>query len=190
MAITRQRKEQIVSQVKEILQNKPVVFFVDFASAKTSMVLKFRRTIKELGGQYLVVKKNLLGVALKELKMEYEWLLGHSGSLGILYAESDERQVEMAKAARDFIKENTAQVKIKDSLNIVGGFMGKVFWQKDQVIRLSEVPPRETLYGQLVNVMISPLGGFVFGLNSIIRQFLLVLEGIERGELAKGNKKE
>ena len=84
MAISKIRKQEIVKQVTDILKKNALLFFVDFSSAKTSMVLEMKKTIQDLGASYLVVKKNLLRVALEHTKQSSDWLGEHTGSFGIV----------------------------------------------------------------------------------------------------------
>ena len=180
MAISKTKKQEIVKQVTDILKKNALFFFVDFSNAKTSMVLEMKKIIQDLGASYLVVKKNLLRVALEHTKQSGDWLGDHAGSFGIVYAESEDKQVEIAKAMQQFVKSNSSKIKIKDSLSVLGGLLNNVFWDKSQVIRLSQIPTKEVLRGQLVNVLAQPMIGLAHVLSGTIQRFLLTLKEIEK----------
>lgn len=180
MAITRTKKEEIVKQVNEILQNNQVLLFVDFSKAKTQMIIEFKKALKELGASYLLIKKNLLKIALNQAELGSEWVDAYQGSFGLVYAENEEQQIELAKAVQKFIKDNGPQVKLKDSLTVLSGLVSKEFWQGEQVLRLAQIPSLEVLQGQLVNLLSQPMGGLVYGLSGILQNFLLTLKEIEK----------
>ncbi|KKU10833.1 MAG: 50S ribosomal protein L10 [Spirochaetes bacterium GWB1_48_6] len=179
MAISRAKKETIVKRTGEILKSS-LLFFVDFSRAKTGMINEFKKTIREFGGTYTIVKKTLIKVALKDSDRAVEWVDAHSGTMGMVYAQTSDTQIELAKAIQKFIKDNNGKVKTKDALMIVGGYVEADFWDRQQVVRLAQIPTKDVLQGQLVNIVSYPLAGFVRTLAGILQQFMLTLKEIER----------
>jgi len=174
MAISRAKKETIVKRTGEILKSS-LLFFVDFSRAKTGMINEFKKTIREFGGTYTLIK-----VALKDSDRAVEWVDAHSGTMGMVYAQTSDTQIELAKAIQKFIKDNNGKVKTKDALMIVGGYVEADFWDRQQVVRLAQIPTKDVLQGQLVNIVSYPLAGFVRTLAGILQQFMLTLKEIER----------
>ena len=60
--------------------------------------------------------------------------------------------------------------------------MGKVLWDRSQAIRLSQIPTKEVLRGQLVNVLAQPMIGLAYVLAGTIQKFLLTLKEIEKSK--------
>jgi ribosomal protein L10 len=181
MAISKAKKQTIVQKTNEVIKN-PLLFFVDFSSAKTQMVNEFKKAIKDFGAVYTIVKKSLLKISLKNENRDTGWLDNFSGTLGMVYASSADKQVELAKAIQKFVKDNNTKVKIKDSLTVVGAYFDSELWPKDQVVRLAQISSREVLQGQLVNIISYPIASFARVLAGVMQNFLLTLKEIEKAK--------
>jgi large subunit ribosomal protein L10 len=59
------------------------------------------------------------------------------------------------------------QKKLKDQVTIVGGVFENKFMSKEDMMNIASIPPVETLYGMFVNVVNSPIQGFVVALSKI-----------------------
>ncbi|OGY39792.1 MAG: 50S ribosomal protein L10 [Candidatus Brennerbacteria bacterium RIFOXYC1_FULL_41_11] len=178
MSITWQKKEKIVSELNQILKDHQYLYFVDLANAKTLALTAFKRMILDLGAKYKVVKKNLLKIGLKENKIEFPGIDDYSGSFGVVYANGNE--IDIAKVIDKFIKENSPKTKIKDSLSILAAIFEKAFIKQDDAKKLSKIPSKEILHGQLVNVLVSPIAGLAYVCSGTIQKFLLTLKEIEK----------
>ncbi|MEW5805335.1 MAG: 50S ribosomal protein L10 [Patescibacteria group bacterium] len=178
MAITRNKKEQTVKELTKIFKDYPYLYFVDLANVKTQELTQLRNTLLELGASYLMVKKNLLQIALRQSGLELSGLDQYSGSVGVVYSKDNELKV--VKAISEFIKENNPKIKLKNSLSLLAGFFEKAFLDKEQANRLAKIPTREVLYGQTVNLLISPISGFAQTLNQVLVQFLMTLKEVEK----------
>jgi len=55
----------------------------------------------------------------------------------------------------------------KDNVSIVGGVYEGKFMSQEEMMAVATIPPIEVLYGQFVNVINSPIQGFVMALNAI-----------------------
>jgi large subunit ribosomal protein L10 len=179
MAISKAKKQTIVQKTNEVIKS-PMLFFVDFSRAKTQMVDEFKKAIKDLGAIYTIVKKNLLKVSLKAENRDIAWLDSFPGTVGMVYASSTDKQVELAKAIQKFVKDNNSKVKTKDSLTVISAYFGAELWPKDQVVRLAQIPSKEVLQGQLVNIISYPIAGFAQVLAGAVQNFLLTLKEIEK----------
>ncbi len=180
MAVSFNKKEDIVKELNEILKNHPYVYFVDFANAKTLALTAFKKAILALGARHKVVKKNLLKIALRENKMEFPGIDDYAGSFAVVYTK--ENEIEVAKAVDGFIKENNPKVKTRNSLSILAAIFGKTFMPKTEAQKLAKIPSKEVLRGQLVNVLISPISGLAHLLTGTIQNLLLTLKEIERAK--------
>lgn len=177
MAITRQEKETIIKDLNKIFKDHQYLYFVDLANAKTLALTAFKKMILSLGAKYKVVKKNLLKIGLKESKIEFPSIDDYMGSFGVVY--TNENEIDVAKAIDKFIKNNSPQAKIKDSLSVLAAVFEKTFIKKDDAKKLSRIPSKEVLRGQLVNVLISPVAGLAHVCSGTIQKFLMTLKEIE-----------
>src|SRR6185437_1281121 len=88
-----------------------------------------------------------------------------------------------AKAVADY-------AKATQLLPFKGGMMGGEELEIDQLRALSRLPARDVLYGQLVGIVASPVGGLVRSLNALLSGVAVALGQVqqkkESGELPAG----
>ena len=70
----------------------------------------------------------------------------------------------MTAAARGIFE---AGKKHKESLSIVGGVFENAFLDAKSMVAIATIPPVPVLRGMFVNVINSPIQGFVIALNQI-----------------------
>ena len=80
----------------------------------------------------------------------------------------------VAKTLRDYSKE-----KGNDALVIKGGVMGQDLLNKDQVLALADLPPREVLLAQVVGTIAAPLRSLVTVLSGPARGLVTCLSQIQ-----------
>ena len=78
MAITKQKKEELVTQYIEQLKDSQGVILTDYRGLTVGDMQNIRKAIRPTGGNFHVVKNRLLALALKEvgLSLPEEWLVG------------------------------------------------------------------------------------------------------------------
>lgn len=177
MAITKQQKEQVLKELETIVSENPTIFLVDFSRAKTLDITVFKRALATIGAGYRVVKKTLIKRIFDAHGLAFPSWETYIGSFGIVYAKQNE--IDVAKAVRAFVTTTAGKVKQKDSIGIIGGFMDSAFLEKAQVTMLAQIPPREALLGQLVNVIASPMIGLVYALQYNLHNFVMTVKAIE-----------
>jgi len=67
---SRKLKEKKVEEIKADLQDSKVVVLTDYRGLTVAEINELRRTLKETGAQYKVVKNTLTRLALRELGLE------------------------------------------------------------------------------------------------------------------------
>ncbi len=180
MALTREQKQMSLKEIERVIKENPTVFLVDLMRAKTLDITMFKAGLRTLGAGYMVVKKTLAHKAFERAKLEFPNWDAYKGSIGLVWAPQNE--VDVAKAVQKFVKGISAKPKMKDAVSVVGGFMEQVFISKPQVVMLSQIPGRETLVAQLVNVIASPLSGLVYALNYPVQNFVMTLAAVEKSK--------
>ena len=68
MAITREKKQELLELYKEQLDECSAVVFTDYRGLSVSQIQSLRTKMKETGATYMVVKNSLLGLALEQLE--------------------------------------------------------------------------------------------------------------------------
>ena len=156
MAITKARKEEILSKLGSIKQDASTLVFVGFRGLPVADSSAMRRQLRDNGVGYFVAKKTLIDRALKgAYEGEVPTL---EGEVAIAYSED---AIASAQQVREFEK------KYKDSISILGGVFGGAYKSKEEMTEIASIPPLPVLRGMFVNIINSPIQGLVIGLNAI-----------------------
>lgn len=166
MAISKQRKAELVTQYVEQLKQSQGIILADYRGLSVGDMSNIRHAIRPGGGKFQVVKNRLLALALKEVGMSLpeEWLVGPT-AIGFCHDEVP----PVAKALMDAAKN-------LETLRIKGGLVEASVMTAEQVRALADLPPREVLLAQVlgtINVPASRVAGVV---ASGMRQVLNVLQ--------------
>jgi len=157
MALTKGRKVEILDKAKSAVKDAASVVFVSFKGLSVSDSTSRRSDLRESASRYLVIKKTLLRKALEEQGIEGE-MPELPGETAIAYG-SDE--VMPAKSIAKFGKEH------EDAVEIVGGVFENKFMNQSEMKELASIPGQDQLMGMFVNVINSPIQGFVIALDAI-----------------------
>lgn len=158
MAITKEKKVDIVAKVADALKDAVSVVFVNFKGLSVADTSAMRKALKEEGIGYFVAKKTLVKRALTANGYEGD-MPEMAGELALAWSNTD------ATAAARGIYE--AGKKHKDSLNIRGGIFENRFLDALGMTAIATIPPVPVLRGMFVNVINSPIQGFVIALDQI-----------------------
>lgn len=161
MAITKAQKEVVLQKVTDALSNAVSVVFVHFKGLSVADTSAMRKALKEDGIGYYVAKKTLVKRALTNAGYTGE-IPDMPGELAIAWSNDD------ATAAARNIHE--AGKKHKDAISILGGVFENGFLDKAGMTAIATIPPVPVLRGMFVNVINSPIQGFVIALDKIREQ--------------------
>lgn len=156
MAITRAKKETILSRLDGVKTDAASIVFVKFNGLGVQDSTAMRADLREQGVQYFVAKKTLMKRAF-DGAFEGE-LPELEGEIALAYSTD-------AIAPAQSIKEYTG--KYKKNLAIVGGVFQGVYKDAGEMTEIASIPPLPVLRGMFVNVINSPIQGLVLGLNAI-----------------------
>ena len=160
MPLSRSQKEEEVAALKEAIQNAGAVTFVNYHGLTVDEAQQMRGQLRESGVSYKVVKKTLTKIALDEAGIEGE-RPDLEGELAIAYGDD---HLEPARSIYQF------QKKFDDRVSILGGIFDGAYKDQQAMLEIAQIPSRETLQGMFVNVINSPIQGFVAALNQIAEQ--------------------
>ncbi len=168
MAVTRERKEQVLAMYSEWLKKSQAVILVEYTGLKMKDLDNIRAKVREAGGEFHVLKNTLARRAFAEqgMNLPAEFL---EKSTAVSFAFSD--PVLTAKALSDATK-GSEFVKVK------GGFMSGQALTAAQVKALAEMPPLPVVRAQLLGMLQAPAGKLVRtiaeparGLAAVIKAF-------------------
>lgn len=182
MAITRERKEQLVAEYSEQIRNSSGIILTQYSDKEhggltMANLTAIRQTLRPLGGTAHIVKNRLLARALQEVGMSVpeEWLSNPTAVAFCL-----EEVPAVAKAMRDAAREY-------DPLAIKGGLVGGAVLTGDQVSAIADLPPRDILMAQVLGGINAPASQIVGVIASSVRQVLNVVQAyVDKLEEAGG----
>ena len=148
MAITKERKEEVLSQYADWMKRSQAVILVEYTGVRMKDLDNIRAKIREAGGEFHVVKNTLARRAFADngLEVPSDYLVK---STAVSFAFTD--PATTAKALTDATK-GLEFVKVK------GGFMGNQALDAAQVKSLAEMPPLPVVRAQLLGVLQAPAG--------------------------------
>ena len=157
MPITKAKKKELIEKVSEALKKSKSVVFVNFHNLVVADDMAMRRALRKEGVGYMVVRKTLAKIALKEAGITGE-MPEFVGELAMVYGE------DLTAPAREFY---AFQKKYKDSVKIVGGIFEGKYMSQAEMMDLALIPSQKTLYAQFVNIINSPIQQLVVALGQI-----------------------
>lgn len=174
MAITRQKKEEIFSDLVEKFKKAKAVVFSDFRGLSVKNMSQLRKDLMEKGIDYFVAKKTLIKKAAQEAGLPEIPAANLEGPVSVAFSYEDE--ILAAKLLAEFKKEHE-QVELR------GGVMENDLLDKAGVKRLSQVPAKEVSIAQMIGLFKGPVSGFHGVLNGTLTGFMRVLKAAsEKGE--------
>jgi large subunit ribosomal protein L10 len=175
MPLTRARKTEKVGQLASELEHSTSAIIGTFKALTASKDFDLRKTVREAGGSYHVVKNKLAARASKGTKVEAA-LQGLKGVSSVAYTSGD--PVALAKALSTWVKEN-AEFTFK--LGIVDGKVITV----EEITALATMPGKEELFSKLLFLIQSPAQRLATVINATGRDLAVVInQGVEKGKFA------
>ncbi|HTA35150.1 MAG TPA: 50S ribosomal protein L10 [Solirubrobacteraceae bacterium] len=168
--------EEIVAQIDE----SQAIFAVDYRGITVPQVAELRAKLRDADATFKVVKNSLTERAADQAGAETlkQYL---AGPTALTFVRGD--AATAAKAIADY-------AKATQLLPFKGGLMDGGALDVDQLRSLSRLPSREVLYGQLVGVVASPVGGLVRSLAALVGGLASALGQVqqkkESGEIPAG----
>ena len=150
MAITKDKKNELVADLTELLSNAKATVFAKYQGLTVAELQELRKAARENGVKIKVVKNRLVRVAMGQIAVYKDTdTTGLTGQL--LYAVSDSDEVAPAKVLAEFAKSHNA-------LDLVGCFsdLGKAL-STDEVKTLAAMPTKNELIAQVVAQLLSPV---------------------------------
>ncbi len=156
MAITKDKKKEIVEKLKDVSSNESVVF-INFSGLSGNETVEMRKKLRESNVSYYVAKKTLVKKVFEEAGIKGE-IPELNGELAVVYAN------DLTAPAREIY---TFQKSFDGRVDIQGGIFENRFLSKNEMEEIALIPGDKTLKGMFVNVINSPIQGFVMSLKAI-----------------------
>jgi len=173
MAITKQKKEEIIQDLTNKIKDAKGVVFANFEGLSVSDADEFRIKCDEGNVTMNVAKKTLVDIAGKGAGVEGLDARSFEGSVATFTSSADE--VTSAKIVAEFAKNH-------DPIKILAGVMEGKLMSQEEVITLSKLLSKEELYAKLVGSINAPVSGFVNVLAGNMRGLVNVLNSIQESK--------
>jgi large subunit ribosomal protein L10 len=169
MAISRDKKQAVVSDMSELLGNAKMTAFASYAGLSVADMQELRRAARQQNVAIKVVKNRLVTVALGQS----EQLAGVDTSAlkgQLLYALSPEDEVAPAQALAAFARTHEA-LKLQGAISAEGKLLSS-----DEVAALATLPSKNELIAQVLATLASPVHDVLSGLSGNLHA---LLDGVE-----------
>src|SRR3954452_20008005 len=178
--MNREQKSAAIAEIASQIDESDAIFAVDYRGITVEQIAELRAKLREADAAFKVVKNSLTERAADQVGAEplKDYLVGPTA---LTFVRGDVAMA--AKAVADY-------AKATQLLPFKGGMMGGEELEIEQIRSLSRLPSREVLYGQLVGIVASPVGGLVRSLNAMLSGVAVALGQVqlkkESGEIPAG----
>ena len=178
--MNRDQKATAIADIAERIGDSQAIFAVDYRGITVAQIAELRSNLRAADATFTVVKNSLTERAADQVGVEVlkEFL---AGPTALTFVRGD--AAVAAKAIADY-------ARATQLLPFKGGLMDGSPLDVDQIRALSKLPSREVLYGQLVGVVASPVGGLVRSLAALLGGLASALGQVrdkkESGEIPSG----
>jgi large subunit ribosomal protein L10 len=169
MAITRDKKNTLVSDMSEVMAASKMTVFAQYQGLSVAEVQQLRSAAREAGVTIKVIKNRLVRVAMASndtyKNTDTSALTGQ-----LLYAISADDEVAPAQVLNTFAKTHPA-------LQFAGAFSGEgALLSADEVKALAGLPSKSQLIAQVVAQLLSPVHDVT---NALSGNLHALLDGVE-----------
>lgn len=171
MAISKKRKEELVSEYVGMLQNAKGVVITEYRGMTMKQLDDLRAKLREHNGGLTITKNTLLKIALNEVGMAIpEDLLVGPVALAVAYEDLS----TTIKTVLEYAGGN-------DVFVVKGGIIGASAVRAADLDAISKLPTLDVLRAQLIGMTIMPLTQFMGLLNEPGRQVVAVIQAATDG---------
>ena len=160
MAITRQKKEEIVAKVTDITKSAKTLVFAQFKGLTVAEQNEMRKALRGLDVGYTVAKKSLMTRALEAAGYEGT-MPALEGEISLAYGQDE---IAPAREVASFVK------KFGDHLALAGGVFGGKFVSKEEITAIAAIPGMDTLRAMFAQVINSPRSRFAVVLSEVAKK--------------------
>jgi len=168
MRLPSEKKVETVQKLTEDVKNASSFLLTDYRGLSVGEITALRRSLRETGAEYKVVKNTLFKLATPEIgEAEFAGML--EGPTAVAFVHQD--PISVAKALVEFMR-------VHKALALKGGYVDGQLYDGEQIQTLSKIPPKEVLLAQLVGSLQSPMAGLVWTLQGMMSEFVYTLQAV------------
>jgi large subunit ribosomal protein L10 len=173
--MNKDEKAEIVSKVKEMIQESTAVYLTDYAKINVSDINAIRNDFRKEGVNYKVIKNTLFKRAIDETG-KYDKLADHLvGMTGYAFASSN--PVAPAKIIKKYFDD-------KQKLALKACYIEDQFYSGDQLNVLASLPSKKEIVAGILGSLNAPISGVVGAINAVMRDLVSVIDEISKKQAA------
>ena len=172
MALTKEKKQKSLTDLKNNIAKQKSVIFADFSKVNSKDLFSLRKQLKEAGCNLKIAKKTLARIAFGQSNISFWNKIKSSipGQLALVFGMEDE--IAPARISNAFTKTN-------ENFKILGGIFpaqggsasggdGRFrFLDREETLVLANLPSRNDLLSRLMGSLSSSTASFVRVLDKI-----------------------
>lgn len=159
MAITKEKKQEIVAKIQDIANRAKTLVWVQFKGLSVAEQSQMRKALRAAGVGYTVAKKSLMVRGLADAKFGGE-MPELQGEVALAYGEDE---LAPARELLTFVK------KFGGTLAFAGGVFGGKYVDKAGIAAIAAIPGMETLRAMFAQVINSPRSRLAVVLSEVAK---------------------
>jgi large subunit ribosomal protein L10 len=160
MAITKEKKKEILADLEQAIGGSKSVVFVNFHGLPVADVSVLRRSLRADKVGYKVAKKTLVKRVLGAQTIAGSQP-SFDGELAIAYSDD---LIAPARGIYGF------QKKLEGKVSILGGIFEGKYMSKEEMMEIASIPSMDVLRGMFVNIINSPIQRLAIALDQIAQK--------------------
>lgn len=176
--ITREKKAQIIEELRELWQNSSGVLFTTYIGLNANQMNQLRSRIREMGGVMKVAKHTLIRITARQI-------LGDDFAVDSFFQNTPTALIFLPADFPAFLQGLSRLQREYDKVKIKGGIIEGHKFDSEACMALANLPSREVLLAQVTAAIASPITSLVYTLQTLIARLVWALDAIRR---AKGGE--
>jgi len=165
--VPTEAKEAQVESIRQLLESCTAAVSTDYTGLGVQAMTDLRRSLRERGVSYRVVKNTLTHLAADAAGRPGAKDI-FQGPTGIAFGFED--PIEPAKAIRDFVE------RTRSPMTIQGGLLGEQILTAAEVEQLANLPSKDDLIASLMGQLQGPITSLVYVLDAPISSLARVIQ--------------
>lgn len=170
MAITKEKKGQILKDLEEKFAKAKAVYFAQNKGLSVKQTMDLRRALRAEDVDFVVAKKTLMKLAAKNSSLPELTDEVLDGPIAAVIGYED--SVLPSKLVKDFGK--TAEEKVV----LTGGILDGKILNQAEAIQIASLPSKQELLAKLVGSMKAPISGFHGALHGLLGKFVRTVDAV------------
>jgi large subunit ribosomal protein L10 len=172
MAITRNKKEQVLEELESQLDGAKAVVFADYRGTTVLKIDQLRRSLRKENVSTKVAKITLIKRALEKHGVDVS---GMDFKAPVAIAVSKEDEVAPARILAAFVKENK-------NARILMGVMNNKVISAAEVSALAALPSKQELLAQVAGVLAGSTSGLASAMSGSLRSLAYAMSSLQESK--------